>query len=478
MNLKFRALLAIVLMIGFYVLAIGIAAMFIGIAWLDIRGGHTIHARLVVWCAVIAGVILWSILPRRDRFAAPGPQLFEESQPELFDVIRGVASATQQRMPDEVYVIGDVNAWVAHRGGSMGVGTRRVMGIGLPLLQSVTLSQFRAIIGHEFGHYHGGDTALAPWVYRTREAIGRTIENLARHANLMHKPFLWYGNVYMRVTQAISRAQEIAADTLAAKVAGARNLAEALTATHRAALAYGAYWSNAVVPLLNGGYKPPIASGFREFLDTDEIAKALADNVARAMREGEAGEFDSHPPLRERVRALRAMAPGRTTPDEPLAITLVRDVDAIERGMLQTIDPVLAARLKDLPWQEAVPKVYAPIWRKRVEEHGLVFRDVASPDLGRIAGSMSLFAARLKLKVSDSERTEAATTLVGCALATRLFDAGWEWTTAPGRSVVFARGEHVIRPFEVMPRLMRGDLAADAWAEQCRAAGIDAMTLV
>ena len=39
---------------------------------------------------------------------------------------------TAQTMPEEVYVVNAVNAFVAQRGGIMGIGSRRVMGIGLP----------------------------------------------------------------------------------------------------------------------------------------------------------------------------------------------------------------------------------------------------------------------------------------------------------------------------------------------------------
>ena len=74
-------------------------------------------------------------------------------------------------MPREVYLIGDVNAFVADRGGFMGFGSRRVMGLGLPLLSILSVSQFRAVLAHEFAHYYGGDTSLGPWVYKTQTAI-------------------------------------------------------------------------------------------------------------------------------------------------------------------------------------------------------------------------------------------------------------------------------------------------------------------
>src|SRR5437867_9295895 len=99
-----------------------------------------------------------------------------------------------------------MNAWVEQRGGIMGFGSRRVMGLGLPLFQIVSIPEFEAILAHEFGHYHAGDTRLGPWVYKTRSGIGRTIGNLARvgqgqsglfglAAKTLQKPFIWYGNM-------------------------------------------------------------------------------------------------------------------------------------------------------------------------------------------------------------------------------------------------------------------------------------------
>jgi Zn-dependent protease with chaperone function len=76
----------------------------------------------------------------------------------LFKLISGVSNATSQDAPTEVYLVPDVNAWVAQRGGVMGFGSRRVMGVGLPLLGTLTIDQFRAVLAHEFGHYDAGDT--------------------------------------------------------------------------------------------------------------------------------------------------------------------------------------------------------------------------------------------------------------------------------------------------------------------------------
>src|SRR6185436_5487513 len=173
-----RAVLAVVLLIGFYVLALGIAAGLFYIIYAMIVYGHRVQVKILLACLFGGGAILWSVLPRFDKFLAPGPQLSPDQQPRLFDEIDSIAKATGQAPPADVFLVGDVNAWVAQRGGIMGFGSRRVMGLGLPLLRTLTRSQFRAVLAHEFGHYYGGDTKIGPWIYKTRGAIGRTVSSL------------------------------------------------------------------------------------------------------------------------------------------------------------------------------------------------------------------------------------------------------------------------------------------------------------
>jgi Zn-dependent protease with chaperone function len=226
-SLAGRAVLAVVLLVGFYVLALAIIAGLLYVPYAEVIYLHRID-RLTLFSVIGAGVILWGILPRVDRFSAPGPQLTVENQPRLFAALDDVARSAEQEMPREVYLVPDMNAWVAQRGGVMGFGSRRVMGVGLPLLQTLTVSQLRAVLAHEFGHYYGGDTALGPWIYKTRAAIGRTLHGLSQHTPLLMKPFEWYGKAFLRITHAISRRQELAADALSARVSGTSTTIDAL----------------------------------------------------------------------------------------------------------------------------------------------------------------------------------------------------------------------------------------------------------
>src|SRR5262249_47984257 len=119
MSLTNRALIAIFLMIGFYVLALSVAA---GLLWIPYAEWHYLERlspRLALGCILSAGLILWSISPRRDRFETPGPRIDATQQPALFAELSNIARSVGQEMPHEVYLVPEVNAWVAQRGGVM-----------------------------------------------------------------------------------------------------------------------------------------------------------------------------------------------------------------------------------------------------------------------------------------------------------------------------------------------------------------------
>jgi heat shock protein HtpX len=237
-----RAVLALLLMAGFYLLALAVIAGLVLILYLEVTS-RTINAFLTIVAFLGIYTIVSGIVPRRRKFIEPGPRVTPEDQPELFDVIHHVAEATGGPRPQDVYVVADVNAGVAHVGGLAGIGCRPVMLLGLPLIGSLTVSELRGVIAHEFGHFVGGETKLAPVIYRTREAIGRTVMGLAASGHwftrLLHLPFHWYGRMYLSTTQGISRRQELDADAMAARISGGTSMESALVKTHHAALAWG-----------------------------------------------------------------------------------------------------------------------------------------------------------------------------------------------------------------------------------------------
>jgi Zn-dependent protease with chaperone function len=476
-SLAGRAALAVGLMIGFYVLALSMAALLLWLPYAEWTYAHRIHPRLALFCLIGAGAILLSIVPRIDRFEAPGPRLDPAGQPRLFRQVREVARAAGQEMPAEVYLVNDVNAWVARRGGWMGFGSRPVMGLGLPLMSRLSVSEFRGVLAHEFGHYCGGDTRLGPWVYKTRAAIGRTLQNLAETSSALQKPFLWYGNMFLRVTHAISRAQELAADALAARIVGAPAMVRGLTAVHGAGQSFGHYWSGEAVPVLSAGFLPSLTDGFRRFLDEKPVAEAVARSVAEEMAEGKTDPYDTHPPLRERIATLGGPPRGDAPRGEPSALTLLDDVPVLERRLLATMageDAV--AKLKPVGWEEAGDRVFLPQWRAAVQKHASGLGGLTPAALPQRARSLhelarTVLGLNARGPVPD-EKVEEAAGVVGCALAVALHARGHSLRCVPGAPITFQEGERLVEPFGVLAALAEGRLSAPEWQAACGAFGI------
>ncbi|MFM8190125.1 MAG: M48 family metallopeptidase [Pirellula sp.] len=367
-----RILLALILMICFYTFALSLAGFLIFLPIGMAVFLHRIHLQLSILSFIGGCMILWSVIPRRDKFVAPGPKLNEKEQPELFKQLRSLSQSTGQSMPVEVYALPEMNAWVANRGGIMGLGSRRIMGIGIPLMQILSTQQLRGVLAHEFGHYYGGDTKLGPWLFITRSAIIRTVMNLASNgSSILSIPFEWYLNLFLRITQKVSRQQEFTADALAATIVGPEAIAEALKAVHSKALAFDAYWQNEYSPALELGVRPPMAKGFRDYSDAPKIKEAVDSALKHAMEESKSDIYDSHPALKERIAAIQKVTGPRQASFDPPAIDWIRDVDGLERQMIDHMAKSLGVKSPEpISWNESVQRVLVPNYLKLIEEFG------------------------------------------------------------------------------------------------------------
>jgi hypothetical protein len=106
-----RIVLALLLMVIFYCLALALAGTLIFLPIGMAMFANRIHLKLAILSFIGGCMILWSVLPRWDRFVAPGPQLTEKDQPELFrqllkpcakhrpsDASRGLCAAGNERL--------------------------------------------------------------------------------------------------------------------------------------------------------------------------------------------------------------------------------------------------------------------------------------------------------------------------------------------------------------------------------------------
>jgi Zn-dependent protease with chaperone function len=471
-----RALIAVLLTIGFYLLAFAIAAVLIYIPYAEWTYAGRIHIKILLSCLIGAGIILWSIIPRIDRFKPPGPRLEPQDHPKLFSVLADVAAKTGQEMPAEVYAIGELNAWVTDRGGILGIGGRRVMGLGLPLLRVLNISQARGVIAHEFGHFYGGDTKLGPWIFKTRNAIFRTLQGLEAHGSLLQKPFTWYGNAFMKITQSISRNEEFVADRLAAGIVGSRAMIEGLTAIHGTAIVFDSFWHNEYAPAIDRGCRPPLTEGFARFLAVPGVDDAVKRIIGRELEEGETDIYDSHPSLRDRIAALEQLTTAEDQDTTP-AISLLNDVDELEDSFITgLLDREAATKLSPIGWEEAGRKVWLPIWEETAKTYSRTLAEVRLRDLPEHLDVPVIFAERVMEDdcegLSDQDRTDRLVGVIGSAIAVTLAGMGWRLDAAPGSDVVLTGNGATIAPFAATRQLITREMAGDAWIQTCTDASI------
>lgn len=476
-SIFWRAVLAIGLMIGFYALAVSLAVFLLWIPYAEWRYIGRLHLKLSAISVISAFLILKAVLPRWDKFVAPGPPLDPGQHPRLFGELDRIARSTNQSMPEEVYLIPDVNAWVSQRGGIMGFGSRRIMGLGLPLLAMLRISELRAVLAHELGHYYGGDVKLGPWIYKTRQALIRTVLSLGD--SIITKPFEWYGKLFFRLTHKVSRRQELQADALAASVAGASALAGGLRAVHRAGFAFQPYWRGEVSPVLNAGFLPPLAGGFDQFLKHPNVVEQVEKAMQDEEKDGERNPYDTHPSLRDRVAALGNPSPAAAVTDEPFAVALLEDVKGLEQQLLIATAGADAVRaLKPVAWSDVGTTVYAPSWSQFLEKHGGTLSGLTPSQLPTVDWKFLGNKVASSLGANDrSDVTVYAANAVGTALAVALMRRGFVVDAPPGSQIQLKKDSDCVEPFLIRKKLASGELGAEAWRAFCERVSIGEVDL-
>ena len=480
-SLRGRLAAAIALTIAFYVLALVIAGGLLALAILPwVLNGHN-NIWLTITAAFLGGSVLWAIAPRRAPFTAPGVRLTREGQPRLLAVIDEEAAAAGERTPDEVYATFEVNAGVLELGRH-----RRVMVVGLPLLHLISERGLRAVLAHEFGHYTGGDTRLGPWIYRTRDAIVRTIEQLSDadgdeswSQRAVRAPFIWYGNAFLRITNAISRRQEFAADARAAHRAGRDVHVETLRRLEAYGPAFDSYWANEVTPLLSSGRRPPIGEGFSAFIRAESVDRAASEYLQRELAEGRTNPYDSHPSLSERVAALQQFPPGDPDDSAP-ADTLIREPLELEREQAMHLFGAEAGEMKPVDWDAVGSEVYLERARRLVAALGELLGDATAGELDDLLDRLGSVAGELQRREPELEVEHArnfAAALIADGLLVALHEHGWAVEAPPAEPVLCRRGDARVAPHAVVHELGEGRLSGEEWRDRAAELGISEVSL-
>jgi Zn-dependent protease with chaperone function len=475
-------------------LALGCLALPVFLLWYLPLGGPVnlvIYRLLLSAFGLVAGpTILWSLVPSDDQHEINGIRIDLVQEKRLAKEIEAIAGALRESMPSEVYLISDANAFVSERNATKGFGRRRILALGLPLLQMLTIEQFRAVLAHEFAHYYAGDTRLGPWVYEARGSLMRVYENLGKNSNVLRHirrlgivsvvyrllmgGLRMYWRVFMRITQAISRRQESRSDELACYIAGSQPLIDGLEGIRRCNAGLSAFWSSYVMPVAMGGFQPDLANGFRQFMQVPQVVKATSEFLSHQASVAKPSPFDSHPPLSERIDRARHInvpaAHGSVLENAGLpVISLIESVGSLEASLLKKVVPSLAAAdLKPLNWETAGTDIYIPAWRKRVANFLPFLSAKRMGDLPLLVLDprlvTELLPNRSTGRLDQTQRFASAYDVLFCVLVLCLLENGWKLIAQPGY-LTLENGASTVDPAKVIGAIRNGTLSVVAWRD-------------
>jgi heat shock protein HtpX len=453
-----RALIAILLSIGFYIMLIGLAGSFMVLSyvlyhWDGLEGRHKLAGFA---CGLGVGVLIMAAPPILRR--PSGVRLNECDHPELFALLADISERAGQAMPAEVFLTMETNAWVAPLGGIMGIGSKWVLGIGLSFMHSLTVAELKGVLAHEFGHFLQGDTKVSPWISKTRASIILTESMLGVFGSRLALPFTAYSRMFLRITCQIGRAQELKADRFAASVAGPAAFIEALRTLSRISKVGTEYFDRDVFMAGRTGFIPPVLEGFSAKVSHPSVVASMDEALKKDLAKSEPETGDTHPPLSRRITAVADVMPPEENQDTRRAIVLLKDVCSLEHELLLSELKLKNQVLRPIKWTDVGTAVWMPEWKEAVQRRGARLKGGTLADLFDIAAAAGVHSIE--------------TFTLGAAFACSLRRAGW--TVESGHALpLFRKGELEFNPFDAVERIASGDFTQETWRARIESLGLD-----
>ena len=117
--------------------------------------------------ALIAIFFIKGLFFKKHAGGSKDFEITREQQPRLFEFLDRLAAETKAPRPHKVFLSGGVNACVFYDLSILNflLPSRKNLEIGLGLVNSLTLTEFKAVLAHEFGHFAQSTMAMKRIVF-------------------------------------------------------------------------------------------------------------------------------------------------------------------------------------------------------------------------------------------------------------------------------------------------------------------------
>lgn len=257
---KQRAWLAVLGLALFIVLYLGLTGWFVWTAYRVAIG--VANGADPTWQGISAGVtagflalfMIKALFFVRHHRNTQDVEIKPEEHPQLFDFLHRLADEAGAPRPHKVFLSSDINAAVFYDLSILNLlfPSKKNLLIGLGLVNVLTLSEFKAVLAHEFGHFAQKSMAVGRWVYIAQQIASQIVDrrdaldSFLRFLSRIDIRIAWIGWILSLVVwsirslldsahklvilalRALSRQMEFQADLVAVSLTGSDALVHAL----------------------------------------------------------------------------------------------------------------------------------------------------------------------------------------------------------------------------------------------------------
>ncbi|MFV2103550.1 M48 family metalloprotease [Micromonospora sp. LOL_024] len=465
-----RGLLAVALLAGVYVLAFILVTVNTVLVVLTLWAAFTSPTSGSSWTLVVGGSIsavcalLYGVASvSRAEEPPPGAVIVPRREaPELWRLVEELADQLAARPPTRIYLTPEVNAAVSEEARLLGFAVgERTMYLGVPLLTQLTPAELRAVLCHEFGHYTGRHTRFGAVTYRGAASLHSALfrlrmtvqsgQGISGYAWFYQAVVGAYTKIFLWVSLAVRRHQELEADARAAAMVGPAVTAEALRRVHALGHAWNGFLNMFVRPVQRLGFVPDDLFGtFAVMLDDPVVRERLA-GLQELPVETNRSWLDSHPPLAHRLRMIETLPAGDPGPVDAGPLLAGRAPMLRVQQKMFARAPSRPTGLPQATWADVVAEAFAvelaSLLLEAARGTGMAARPTLSTVLGLLEHGKQAELTRRLTDAPEPEQqlTEALYALVGQALA----GAGRaRWALSWTRGYVLVPGERTGQDLE------------------------------
>lgn len=254
-----HAYLAVAGLVLFLTLYLALAAWFGWSAYRLLDRASSRHGNLGHWLAGLGAAFLTLFMAKALVFVRRGRptddlEITAADHPALFAFLHRLADDARAPRPHRVYLSPQVNAAVFYDLTVLNLlfPSRKNLVIGLGLVNVLDLTELKAVLGHELGHFAQRSMAVGRWVYTAQQIAGHVVakrdslDGFLRWLSSFDLRVAWIGWILRTIVwsirslvetlfgwvilaeRALSREMELQADRVAVSLTGSDPLIDAL----------------------------------------------------------------------------------------------------------------------------------------------------------------------------------------------------------------------------------------------------------